>query len=94
MESQVPQPPRRPTQDAISWPEHIVMDPEMMAGRPSIKGTGISVELILERLVSGWTQRDLRASDPQLTDEALRAVFAFVAQRMLDLPRREPARHR
>ncbi len=76
---------------AISWPEHIVMDPKVMAGRPSIKGTEISVELILERLAAGWMQRDLRASYPQLTDEDLRAVFAFVAQCLRDVPRREPA---
>jgi len=90
MENKVSQPPRKLPADAISWPEHIVIDPQVMAGRPTIKGTEITVDLILERLAAGWTQRDLRASHPQLTDEAMRAVFALVAQRLRDLPRLEP----
>lgn len=91
MESKVSQPPRRPSREARSWPEHVVMDAVVMAGQPSIKGTEISDELVLDRLAAGWTQRDLRASYPQLTDEALRAVFAFVARCLRDLLRLEPA---
>jgi len=34
---------------------HIAVDPEVLGGKPSIKGTRISVELVLDRLADGWT---------------------------------------
>jgi uncharacterized protein (DUF433 family) len=45
-----------------------------------LKGTRLSVELILGRLADGWSQDDLLASYPTLTSEALQAVFAFATE--------------
>ena len=63
----------------MNWKEHIVSDPEILAGKPTIKGTRLSVELILDRLADGWTEQDLYRSYPNLTPVALHAVFAFAS---------------
>ncbi len=64
----------------MNWKEHIIADPEILAGKPIIKGTRLSVELILDRLADGWTAQDLFESYPRLTPQALQAVFAFTAE--------------
>lgn len=56
----------------------------MLAGKPVIKGTRLSVELILNRLADGWSVQDLYRSYPNLKTEDLQAVFAFSAEVMRD----------
>jgi uncharacterized protein (DUF433 family) len=68
----------------MNWREYIVSDPEVLVGKPSVKGTRLSVELVLERLADGWTAEDLFRSYPRLTPEALQAVFAFAAEVLKD----------
>jgi uncharacterized protein (DUF433 family) len=63
----------------MNWRDHIVLDPEILVGKAVVKGTRLSVDLILDRLADGWTVVDLFRSYPRLTPEALQAVFAFAA---------------
>ncbi|CAN5856125.1 DUF433 domain-containing protein [soil metagenome] len=62
----------------IRWPDHIHSDPKVLLGKPTIKGTRISVELILELLASGWNLEMILESYPNLTEENLKAVFAYL----------------
>ncbi len=64
----------------MNWRDHIFSDPEVLVGKPVVKGTRVSVDLVLDRLVDGWTAEDLYQSYPRLTPEALQAVFAFAAE--------------
>lgn len=68
----------------MNWRDYIVTDPEVLAGKPALKGTRLSVELILDRLADGWTTSDLIQAYPRLTPEALQAVFAFAAEVLKD----------
>lgn len=68
----------------MNWRDHIVSDPEILIGKPVVKGTRLSVELVLDRLADGWTAEDLHQSYPRLTPEALQAVFAFAAEVLKD----------
>ncbi len=61
----------------MNWQDYIQTNPEVLGGKPSIKNTRLSVELILERLASDWTEEMLFESYPRLTKEALKAVHAF-----------------
>lgn len=70
--------------DSMNWSERIVTDPKVLVGKPTIKGTRISVELILDRLADGWTEADLLDSYPRLTRDDLTAVFAFMRECMGD----------
>ena len=56
------------------WRQFIQADAAVLGGKPVIKGTRVSVELLTERLANGWTAEDIRASYPHLPAEALPAV--------------------
>ena len=62
----------------MNWQERIHTDPEILVGKPVIKGTRLAVELILERLADGWTEQQLFDSYPRLTREDLQAIHAYV----------------
>lgn len=68
----------------MDWTERIVSDPEVLVGKPTIRGTRLSVEFILERLADGWTEQQLLESYPRLTSEDLRAVFAYATESLKD----------
>jgi len=62
--------------------EYVVSDPDVMLGKPVIRGTRITVELILEKLAAGETVSQIVAAQPRLTPEAVSAALAFAAESM------------
>ncbi len=62
----------------MNWKDHIISDPNILLGKPTIKGTRISVELILELLESGWTETMILNSYPNITEDSLRSVFSYL----------------
>ena len=54
-------------------------NPSIMMGKPTIAGTRITVELILDKLAAGETVEQILSSHPRLTEEAVRAALAFAA---------------
>ena len=58
----------------------IVRNPDILMGKPTIKGTRISVELIMRKLAGGFTVDELLLSYPFLTHEHLNAAFQFAAE--------------
>jgi uncharacterized protein (DUF433 family) len=56
----------------------IVRNKEILGGKPTIKGTRISVELILEKMSNGYSIDDVLDAYPQLTKEAIQACFDYV----------------
>ncbi len=55
----------------------ITRDPKVLAGKPVIKGTRISVEFILERLAANWNEAEILENYPQITREDILACLAF-----------------
>ena len=68
----------------MNWKDYIVADPAVLGGKPTIKGTRISVEFILQRLAQGWTEAELLENYPRLTPKHLQAVFAYVHECLED----------
>jgi uncharacterized protein (DUF433 family) len=64
--------------------ERIVSDPDIMVGKPTIKGTRITVELILTKLGEGMTTAGLLESYPQLTADDVLAALSFAADYLRD----------
>lgn len=60
------------------WQEYIVSDKQVLLGKPTIKGTRISVELILELFATGWNEKQIIEAYPTVSPESLRAVFAYL----------------
>ena len=59
--------------------DRISSDPAVMMGKPCIKGTRITVELILRKLGAGRSFADVIDAYPQLSEDDLRAALAFAA---------------
>lgn len=57
----------------------IKINPEILLGKPVIRGTRIPVELLLRRLGEGASERDLLASYPGLELADIRAALSFAA---------------
>ncbi len=60
--------------------QHIEINTKIMMGKPVIKGTRITVELLLEKLSAGETENDILQAHPHLTKEDIKAALAFAAQ--------------
>ena len=68
----------------MDWREHIGADPQVLAGKPVVRGTRLSVDFLLGLFGAGWTDQQVLENYPALTPEALRAVFAFAAESLRD----------
>ncbi len=62
-----------------SYNNLIEVNPKVMMGKPVIKGTRLTIELILQSLAAGETMENLLLSHPRLTKEAIYAALAFAA---------------
>lgn len=61
----------------MNWHTRIVSNPDILLGKPTIKGTRISVELILGCFGSGWSFEDILVSYPHITREDILAALAY-----------------
>lgn len=73
---------------ALDYRERISRDPEVMAGKPVVKGTRIPVERILAHLAE-TSMHDLFEAFPELTEEDVRACLAY-ARQAVERERQEP----
>lgn len=60
---------------AMRWQDHVETDPEIMLGKPVIRGTRITVELLLEKLAADISIEEILVDYPRLTrDDVLAAL--------------------
>ena len=59
--------------------DRITSNPEILGGKPVIRGTRISVELVLEWMASGATREDILRQHPHLTAEDIEQALAYAA---------------
>lgn len=64
------------------WEGRIVTDPEILVGKPVVKGTRLAVEFIIELLAEGWTESSILANYPGLSHDDIRACLAYAAARL------------
>jgi uncharacterized protein (DUF433 family) len=62
-----------------NYRQYITVDPNVLFGKPAIRGTRIPVDLVLDELAGGTSIEQLLEEYPRLTREAINAVFAFAA---------------
>jgi uncharacterized protein (DUF433 family) len=73
---------------------YIESNPNVMMGKPVIRGTRITVELILEKLAAGETIEQILDAHPRLTKPAILAAIAFAGEALradVIYPALEPA---
>jgi uncharacterized protein (DUF433 family) len=67
---------------AMTKHPRISIDPSVMLGKPCIRGSRITVELILQWLAAGRTPTEITEAYPHISDEDIRAALAFAAEAM------------
>jgi len=68
----------------MNWQEYIVSDKEVLLGKPTIKGTRLSVDHLVSLLAQGWSEEQILDNYKRLTKESLKAVFAYLHECMQD----------
>lgn len=68
----------------MNWQKYIHSNPDILLGKPVVKGTRLSVDFILRLFAQGWTEKQVLENYPSLTPETLKAVFSFTADCMRD----------
>jgi uncharacterized protein (DUF433 family) len=66
----------------METPERIEINPDVMFGKPVIRGTRITVEQILRKLAVGMNVAEIIRDHPHLTTEDVHAAVAFAADYM------------
>ena len=64
----------------MDWKEYIHTDPNVLVGKPVVKGTRLSVDFLLRLFGNGWSYEQIFESYPHLTMDSIQAVFAFAAE--------------
>ncbi len=68
----------------MEWRNHIVANESALLGKPTVKGTRISVEHIIGLLAEGWSEDQILENYPRLTRESLKAVFLYIQDCLKD----------
>ena len=64
------------------YESRIVVDPEILAGKPVVRGTRIPVELVLKRLAQDLDLQTLFASYPRLTEDDVKACLNHASEKV------------
>ena len=63
----------------MDWQERIVVDPDLLVGKPVIKGTRIAVELIIDLLARGYSKEQILAQYDHITVDDIQACLAYAS---------------
>jgi len=63
----------------MTWQERIVIDPEILVGKPVIKGTRLAVDFIIDLLAQGWSEEDILRNYTGLTHEDVQACLGYAS---------------
>ena len=58
----------------MDWKDRIIIDPNILVGKPVIKGTRLAVEFIVELLAQGWPESEITRNYPGITHEDITMV--------------------
>ena len=64
----------------MSHKERIIVDPDILVGKPVVKGTRLSVDFLLGLLGQGWPESEILRNYPGLQREDLLACWAYAAE--------------
>ena len=64
----------------MDWRDYITVDPTVCHGKACIKGTRITVSIVLDNLAAGLTSDEIVHSYPSLSKESVQAAIAYAAE--------------
>ncbi|OUL36590.1 antitoxin [Nostoc sp. T09] len=63
----------------MDWQSKITIDPNILVGKPIIKGTRLAVEFIIDLLAQGWTNDEILRNYPGITLEDIQACLSYAS---------------
>jgi len=63
----------------MSWQDHIVLDPAILTGKPTVKGTRIAVEFVVDLMARGWSVEDILREYDHLSADDIQACLAYAS---------------
>ena len=63
----------------MSWQGRIVIDAKILTGKPTIKGTRLAVEFIVDLLAQRWTESEIVKNYPGLTHQDILACLSYAS---------------
>jgi uncharacterized protein (DUF433 family) len=63
----------------MNWEGRIVIDPEILCGKPVVKGTRLAVEFVVDLLAQGWSAADVLKNYPGVTQDDILACLAYAS---------------
>ncbi len=64
----------------VEWRERIEVNPEVMTGKPVIKGSRLTVDHVIELLAEGWSTEQITEEYPGITAEDVAACLAYASE--------------
>jgi uncharacterized protein (DUF433 family) len=64
---------------AMDWQERIVVDPNILVGKPTVKGTRLAVEFIIDLLAEGWSESNILSNYSGLKTQDIQACLAYAS---------------
>jgi uncharacterized protein (DUF433 family) len=63
----------------MNWKERIIVAPEVLTGKPVVKGTRLAVEFIVDLLAQGWSEQEILKNYPGLTKDDIQACLHYAS---------------
>ena len=64
----------------MEWRERITLDPQVLVGKPIVRGTRLSVAFIIGLFAQGWTMQHVLENYPDLCVEDVQECFAYASE--------------
>ena len=65
--------------EAADWRDRFIVDPNILVGKPVVKGTRLAVEFVVELVAQGWSEDRILGNYPRLTREDIRACLKYAS---------------
>jgi uncharacterized protein (DUF433 family) len=64
----------------MDWHDRIEVNPQVLTGKPIVKGTRIAVEFVVELMGKGWTAQQILSEYDHLTADDIQACLAYAGE--------------
>jgi len=68
----------------LNWQDRIIIDPNILVGKPPVKGTRLAVEFIIDLLAQRWSEKQVLSNYPGLTREDVLACLGYASAALRD----------
>ena len=63
----------------MNWEERITIEPNILVGKPIIRGTRLAVEFIIDLLAQGWSNDEILDNYPGIAKEDIQACLSYAS---------------